>query len=217
MGVIRWILGGILGGAAGVLIWVLVGYFTNYEVGWIAWGVGFLAGLGVRYAAFLSGGEASFAKGAVAALIACGSIIVAKFLVFTLMVGGIDSGELRQAANDIHIDDEAMIVTKAHEIAEGMLKQGKAVAWPPGVSLDTATKKRDYPANIWTQAEARWKQLPPEKQREEQRLRMQVMMTLLNLSDKVQFTNSFTLWDILWFVLAIITAFKVGVGTYGTE
>jgi hypothetical protein len=217
MAAVRWILGGVLGGAAGVLIWVLVGYFTHYEVGWIAWGVGFLAGLGVRYAAYLSGGEASFAKGAVAALIACGSIVLAKFLVFTLMVGGIDSDELRRAANDIHIDDEAMIVSKAHEIADGMFKQGKAVAWPAGVSLDTATKKRDYPAGIWTQAEARWKQLPPEKQREEMRLRAQVAFALLDLSDKAQFANSFTPWDILWFILAIITAFKVGVGTYGTE
>jgi len=217
MRVVRWILGGALGGAAGVLIWVLIGYFTHYEVGWIAWGVGFLAGFGVRYAARLAGGEASFAKGAIAALIACGSIILAKFLVFTLMVGGIDSDGLRRAANEIHIDDDAMIASTAHDIAGGMIKQGKAITWPQGVSLDTAAKKGDYPADIWGQAELRWKQLAPEKQREKKRLRVQVAFALLNLSDKAQFGNYFTPWDILWFLLAIVTAFRVGVGTYGSH
>ena len=34
-------------------IWVFVGYYAHREVGWIAWGIGFLAGLGLRYVAYL--------------------------------------------------------------------------------------------------------------------------------------------------------------------
>ena len=48
MGMIGPVIGGIFGGMVGVFIWVEVGYFTHYEVGWIAWGVGFLVGFGVR-------------------------------------------------------------------------------------------------------------------------------------------------------------------------
>ena len=62
MAAIRWLVGGLIGGATGVVIWVLIGYFAHYEVGWIAWGVGFLTGLGVRYAAYLNGEEASLCK-----------------------------------------------------------------------------------------------------------------------------------------------------------
>lgn len=77
----RWILGGLLGGAAGAAIWVIVGLVTHLEVGWIAWGVGFLTGAGLRYAAYLGGDEESQLQGVLAAALAIVSVVAAKFLV----------------------------------------------------------------------------------------------------------------------------------------
>ena len=36
--------GGVVAGSIGALIWAAIAYFTGYEVGWVAWGVGGLVG-----------------------------------------------------------------------------------------------------------------------------------------------------------------------------
>ena len=43
------ILGGLAAGLAGAAVWALITAWTNYQIGWMAVGVGFLVGLAVRY------------------------------------------------------------------------------------------------------------------------------------------------------------------------
>lgn len=43
------IIGGAVGGLVGAVVWAAVTYLTEYQIGWLALGVGFLVGLGVRY------------------------------------------------------------------------------------------------------------------------------------------------------------------------
>ncbi len=218
MSVIRWILGGFAGAAAGILIWVLCGYFTHYEVGWIAWGVGFMVGFGVRYTAYyFDDGDPSLAKGIVASLLAVIAIMTAKGLLFTFLYGRDDGAELRNFAASIQIDDEANIAVIASELSEEAQKQGKKIAWPPGVSLDTASRKKDFPLDIWQKAEARWNQLGPKEQQERKHNRAMLAMTLSQLGERPDPSKAYSFYDILWFGLAIITAFKVGVGTYGND
>ena len=47
MNFLKWLLAGFIGAAIGVG----VGYFAEAKVGYIAWGIGLLAGIGVRVAA----------------------------------------------------------------------------------------------------------------------------------------------------------------------
>jgi len=44
------ILGGLVGVAVGAGLWALITVITDYQIGWMAIGVGFLVGLCVRYA-----------------------------------------------------------------------------------------------------------------------------------------------------------------------
>ena len=46
----KWGLGGLVGGAIGAAIWAGIVYAIHVEIGWLAWGVGALVGLGVRLA-----------------------------------------------------------------------------------------------------------------------------------------------------------------------
>lgn len=142
MSVVRCLVGGLIGGATGIAIWVLVGYFTHYEVGWIAWVVGFLTGVGIRYAAYLHNEEASFGKAILASLMAIGAILTAKFLVFALLVGGRGDEILRQAANQMRFDDDAMIASIADDIADEAVKRGETIAWPPGTSRNGIQARR---------------------------------------------------------------------------
>ncbi|HRQ72738.1 MAG TPA: hypothetical protein PLU35_06895, partial [Phycisphaerales bacterium] len=47
MNIINGLVGAIIGALVGAGIWGLVSYQSGYEVGWIAWGVGALTGLGM--------------------------------------------------------------------------------------------------------------------------------------------------------------------------
>jgi hypothetical protein len=63
---IAWLVGGLAGGLIGAAAWIVVVYFTDYELGVIAWGIGVLAGYGVRVVA----GERKGTAPAVVAVVA---------------------------------------------------------------------------------------------------------------------------------------------------
>lgn len=82
------------GAVAGALIWAAISYFTNYEVGWIAWGVGGLVG----GAAVLAGGRSQTVAIAAAVLAVLG-IAAGKVLGFQFAVSAA-APELRQRLID---------------------------------------------------------------------------------------------------------------------
>ncbi len=213
---IRWMLGGMAGGAVGIIIWVLVGYSSNYEVGWIAWGVGFLVGVGVRYAAYLVDQEESEAQGFLAGAIAIGSIVAAKYILYLMVVNSSAAAELRETAQSIHFDEESMIASVADEIVQNRMRQNIPVPWPPGMTLESASRQADYPPRIWREAAARWNQMSPIEQ-EEKRSRLRLMAEALISISTPSFKEYFSPWDLLWFGLATVTAYKIGVGTYGED
>jgi hypothetical protein len=63
--------GALVGGFIGMMIWFLLIKWTHYEIGWIAWGVGLLTGVGARVA----GSRPSAALGVFTATCACVAII----------------------------------------------------------------------------------------------------------------------------------------------
>jgi hypothetical protein len=65
---------GLIGGfgamLVGAIVWGAISYFTKYQIGWMAIGVGFLVGIAIKF--FGKGKSAIFgASGAVLALIGC--------------------------------------------------------------------------------------------------------------------------------------------------
>jgi hypothetical protein len=86
------LLGGAIGAVIGAAIWAAIAYFTNYEVGYVAWAVGGLVGLGAK----LLGG-----RGAVTAAACAGLALVA---IFVGKMGAVKlslPGELREIANTV--------------------------------------------------------------------------------------------------------------------
>ena len=72
----------------GAGIWAAIAHFANFELGWIAWGVGALAGLGVRVAA---DNEATDMGGVVAVLCAIIGLSAGKYAAVYMDVNEITS------------------------------------------------------------------------------------------------------------------------------
>ena len=123
------------------------------------------------------------------------------------------------AAAGLTADD--MIESIADEIVAERVAAGKPVNWKPGMNAEDASSQADYPPDIWQEATARWNGEPPE-QREtelaEQREQMAAMQKMLQgMMRNEAFKASFSLFDILWVVLAAGSAFRLGSGATTDE
>lgn len=68
-----------IGAAVGAAVWVVVVNFTGYEIGWIAWGLGFAAGAGMAFGHEDNDGTMA---GIIAGAISILGIVGAKFVIF---------------------------------------------------------------------------------------------------------------------------------------
>ena len=95
------ILGALAGGVAGALVWAAVSYFLKVEVGYIAWGIGLLVG----FASSVLGGRGTN-NGILCAVIAIGSIVAGKFMAERFYVD-YNWDELEKMNADAHEDHMA--------------------------------------------------------------------------------------------------------------
>lgn len=72
-----------VGGSVGAIVWGAIVILTQHEIGWIAWGIGLLVGVCVRYAA---GDMDEFMSGIIAAVASAVSILGGKAGVALLIV-----------------------------------------------------------------------------------------------------------------------------------
>ncbi len=208
------IIGAVIGGLVGAAIWAAISYTTNYELGIIAWGIGLLVGGG---AAILGGDELELTTGIAAATIALGSIGLGKYASVEFAVRDAKA----EISSTIKVDDTAAIVHIADMLIEDLEREGKTIKWPEGVNPDEATTEAEYPAEIWKSAKADWTKLTAEEQTEfKARLDAEMRGYLDEAAanaGRQAFRESFSFFDILWGVLAVATAFKLGSGGGGGD
>lgn len=213
MAYFKWLLAALVGAAVGGAVWIAIGYYTNYEVGYIAWGIGLLAGIGVRSAA---GKVEGVGPGAAAVVAAVAIVAVSKFAVVHFQVDKIMNEAFAEGEN-FEPSEEQRIAGIAYEMAQQQEEQGQPLNWPAGKTLETAETKADFPEEVWAQAKARWDETTPEQRQQqlvEQRQAMRDLQGALKVQIRDQvFKGSFSGFDLLWFGLAAFTAFKVGSGT----
>jgi hypothetical protein len=218
MSFFKWLFGGLIGGAVGAAIWIAIGYFAHAEVGYIAWGIGFLAGVGVRVAA---GDDDGFGPGFTAVIAAIGMILLSKYVVVALLLSAQNAktGELSkmmyEALQKQSSDPEVRaICTRAGEVADEWEKRGRKLTWPEGMNKMEAVKEADFPKGVWAEATKRWKNLP-DMERRQAVMKEEIFMDMTKdavrpRSTSEVFQESFSPFDILWFILASVTAFSGG-------
>lgn len=211
MSFLKWFAAGIVGAAAGGAAWVLIGHFANYEVGWIAWGIGFLAGAAVRVVA---GDAQGPAPGLAAVAAAAAGVAVSKYVVVALMVNQI-LGQMQVQKPDFASEPAAIARTADEIIATEYEAAGKEVEWPADADFESDDLRSTYPPEIWTAAERKWNALSDaDKQGRREAWVREFDEGVPDVDDirSAAFAESFTPWELLWFGLAMFTAFRVGSG-----
>jgi hypothetical protein len=209
---LRPLAGAFIGAAIGGLVWIAIGYFAEAEVGYVAWGIGFLAGIG---GAIGAGHNGQSAISGVAAVVAAVLVIAgAKYMVVSLLVD--KAFEETVASEELRVTEESMIVGIADEVVGEFETAGKRMAWPPGMSVELAESQKDYPPDVWAEASKRWSELGADEQQRQIAEREEFMQQLMGaFTDDIRgdaFKESFSPFDLLWFGLAAFTAFRLGSG-----
>jgi hypothetical protein len=208
---------GLLGGVLGAALWAGVTFVTEYEIGWIAWAVGGIVG----YAVALGNAErlrAPTAAGALAVIITVVSIVAGKAMAVQMMIPS-DAEIMEMFAIDFE-DEEYVISYLADEVASEFVSEGRAVEWPEDVDPGSAAEASDYPADVWAEAVRRWDELGEEGQAEfrlaqEVQARANVEANLPAIREAMAsggFFGSFAPMDLIFFGLAMVTAFGLASG-----
>lgn len=210
-------IGALLGGLLGAAVWVAIGFYTGYEVGLIAWGIGAAAGLGAVL--FVGQSEAETSTGVVAAVIAVLTILGAKYAVAYAVVER-DITQFLPGGGTYTVTDEDVIATIADKLIEDHVATGKEVEWPEFDEEVGPMYPDEYPKQFVEAADKQWKGMSAEEQRakhaEVQRLTdeslAEYIRTVKPIARMEAFKGSFGLFDLLWIGLAIASAFKLGSG-----
>jgi hypothetical protein len=188
--------------SVGALIWFGIAKGTGYEIGWIAWGVGIAAGIGMM------GGYNghSVHSGAIAAAIAVGGILLGKFMVFQWVVMPMFTKMLDSAVQE-HGDQTLVVYVARREM----------------------TKKKIDPENA---NEAQWDKFRAEAEKsiakmdaktkaaESEKAKAAINQMSHDALDQIDTTalfwkTTFSPVDIVFVVIAVASAFKVA--TFGGE
>ena len=217
---------GLVAGLLGAACWAAVAYYMNVEIGWLAWGIG--AAVGAATLAGGSLGESSSDAGAnsgailgfVAVVITALSICAGKFAVVEIYL----QKEMQAFNNESEaqlggIGDEELTSWLADSI--GQQTHGDAwrdqYEWPADVEPSTASTKAEYPKELWAEAEKSWSEMAEDQRTE---FRETVLTQIRENMDafaqdqlagarQEAFMGSFGGMDLLFFGLALVTAWRI--------
>ncbi len=202
------IIAGVIAGFAGAVVWALIAVFANIEIGWLAWGIGAAVGAAVAW-----GSEGTPAMGVAAVIISVLAIVGGKYISVEMALAK-EMGNADEYINTMTEDEENLIFWMADLVVAQIEEAGGTVAWPKGARPDGLGTKDEYPREIWTQAQQALATMTPENKDEFKELVRQQMdeNIAMNTADlkKEGFLASFSLFDVLFFFLAIGTAYKIG-------
>lgn len=199
-------------GLIGAVLWGLIAYYADMELGLLAWGIGVGVGL-----AMMAGAQekAGMQSGVLALGIAGASILGGKYFMVEMVFSDFAADWDDEIAR-LKSDDQYAISWVADDVVLEYDEQGKALNYPPGANHEEPQSSADYPADVWREAEKRWLAMSLQEQDD---FRASVIefqkTTYAEFSSEMKtegFLSTFSFYDVLWFGLGGFSAFKLGAG-----
>lgn len=188
-------LAGGLAALVGGGIWAGIVALTDMEVGWVAWGVGGLVGFAMRKAtAFRSATLAGIAAGMAVLGLLCGKVFIQVFVT-------------RPAFEQALREDENAVAS----VLAWNMREEKAFPAELQAKLDGLAESDTVPDVLWEEMTVAAK-AEAEGMTEEERADMRehyVSSVLADVGPWEQLRWGFSLYDLLWFGLAISTAWRM--------
>lgn len=210
--IVSFMVGGIVAGIGGFL-WFIIAMF-GFELGILAWGIGGLTGLTV--AAIYN--RYSTVAGIGAAVITLGGLLLGKGLIFLLVTGLTMLPGALDDLGETLMDDPAWF-----EMSYSGHMQTEQLFDPElQARIDAVPEDEFYDDALYEEMEAAVKARVASLTEEERQAFKDEMLSydddeefsddLAELEDMSAWAATFSLWDVLWFPLALGTAFSVGRG-----
>jgi hypothetical protein len=196
-------LAGASAGLAGGIIWAVIVAVSNFEIGWIAWGIGWA----VAWAMGRVTERRSTELAALAAGLALMSLLLGKVLIQQFVTGP-----------DV---ERTLLDPENSETEASAWRLDETKGWPASIQA-----RLDAMAESDTLSDALWEEMQAVADShsatlsEDGRTRLVSeyrAAMLANFGPWEQLRAGFSLWDILWFGLAISTAWKMMKGSEARE
>ena len=207
--------GAAMSAVIGAFIWGGITYFTNYEVGWVAWGIGGLIG----FASAMFGGE-GFTNGALCAILALLSIFGGKMLAVKFFVEKQISSEFTEEVtmelykDQIKSAEKFAKLTSKDQYPQFMLQYG----FTESENLAGITQQETQDFQEFEIPELRaFSDNPPPYSEWEKPFESYASGILGPSFLASSAMESLGLFDILFAFLGLITAFKIGSGMESEE
>lgn len=200
MGLVFGVVAAILGG----VVWAGIVTGTGYEVGYVAWGVGLIVGLAVAAGSPSPG----VGHGLTAAGLAAAGLLLGKVLIYSWAMPGLVAKEF---SNDPEMSAAAIEVMVARDPSlDPELK-----AWYDNQDPAAYTEEQDnvYIAKLNELITTRAAQMSEDEHKAA--VKDFANLTLAALPMETRMSIAFSPWDLLWFGLALFTAFRIGCGATG--
>jgi len=190
----RALIGGLVAALVGGAAWAAIVVATKYEVGFVAWAVGGLVGFAMSRAT-PSRGQA---LGTLAALLAGLGLVVGKVLIVTV-------GTQRQAVLEVEADPELLAQAGLHD-----LRLTDAMPDQLEERLDALGFNDTIPDALWGDMMAAGTDHAtgsgPDEQRRVAAQYAEFLLSNVGLFERLR--SQLSPWDLLWFGLAVTTAWR---------
>jgi hypothetical protein len=207
------LIGGGIGALAGLVVWAVIGFAVGNDLGILAIALGAAVGFGIR---IFTKGDQDLGYGVVAVLITIGAVVICKYIVAELVT---QRGVMSAGSQAVTFTDDDMIAREANVLASQKVRTGKPMNWPSGKSLSTAKAPADYPPDILQQATADWNSKTDKdaRRKEAETAEMSVKTGMVRAQRQNAISESFSLLNLLWILLALGAAFALGFGSKPKE
>lgn len=200
------LLGALIGGTVGAVVWILIAVGLNSEIGWIAWGMGGLIG----WLSVLLAKGAGPKIGLAAAAVACVAILASQYLSTGIVTSRV-LDTLAEMTYEMELEyAKKVTAAKTDDELKAIIAENESDDTTTRAAADVSAKEL---------SDFKTKELPDLRKLAEgktsrathaQKFRAELESDP-ELSGVVM-ENSFSKWTILWLFLGVGTAFRVGSG-----